>query len=259
MSTSRVQRASDSPFVEAITHVTYDSHVHDMTTPDGLWDLVIQKYAGKIAVLQTGLITRPVALDYGPGDEYLSISFKPGVFMPRLPGVQMVDTGVARPTLSKRSFALDSEAFEIPTFENAEGLVERLVRRDVIVRDEIVGGRGRGPSGGHVLANGAASLPVDAWLTAQAARTDPAGGAGRHDAGGGATGGGRGRRPRLRGPGAPDTIAEALHGAHTRRDRESASETLTAQHHQGAQCRFCSRPRGTGLPIVPSWISLRSA
>ena len=99
---------------------------------------MIQRHAGKIAVLQTGLITKPVALDYLEGDEYLSISFKPGVFMPRLPGVRMVDTAVFRPLTSRRAFALDSEELEIPTFENAEGLVDRLVKRDIIVRDEIV-------------------------------------------------------------------------------------------------------------------------
>jgi Helix-turn-helix domain len=140
MSVRREQRGADSSFVEAITRVTYDTAVHDVTTPDGQWDIVIQRHRNKIAVLQTGLITRPVALDYSAGDTYLSISFKPGVFMPRLPGARMIDTAVLRPTTSKRSFALDSEVLEIPTFENAEGLVDRLIRRGIIVRDEIVEG-----------------------------------------------------------------------------------------------------------------------
>jgi AraC-like DNA-binding protein len=138
MTVHRDERGSDSPFIAAITHVRYGVACDDVTTPDGLWDIVIQRHAGRIAVLQTGLITKPVALDYLEGDEYLSISFKPGVFMPRLPGVQMVDKAVIRPLTSRRAFALDSEELEIPTFENADSLVDRLVKRDIIVRDEIV-------------------------------------------------------------------------------------------------------------------------
>jgi AraC-like DNA-binding protein len=138
MTVHRDERGSDSPFIAAITHVRYGVACNDVTTPDGLWDIVIQRHAGKIAVLQTGLITKPVALDYLEGDEYLSISFKPGVFMPRLPGERMVDKAVFRPLTSRRAFALDSEELEIPTFENADSLVDRLVKRDIIVRDEIV-------------------------------------------------------------------------------------------------------------------------
>src|SRR6185295_13403205 len=57
-----------------------------------------------------------------------------------LPGQRMVDRGIERPTPSPRSFWLDQEQLEIPTFDNAEGLVDRLVRRGVLVRDEIVEG-----------------------------------------------------------------------------------------------------------------------
>jgi hypothetical protein len=133
-------RASDSPLVERITHVSYERACHDVTTPDGCWDIVVQRIEGRVVVLQTGVITGPVALDYGEGDEYLSISFKPGVFMPRLPGAEMLDRGLPRPTPSARAFVLDAETLEIPTFENAEGLVDRLVRRGIITRDEIVEG-----------------------------------------------------------------------------------------------------------------------
>jgi AraC-like DNA-binding protein len=58
--------------------------------------------------------------------------------MPRLPGERMVDTAVVRPLTTERTFALDSEELEIPSFDNAEGLVERLMKHDVIVRDELV-------------------------------------------------------------------------------------------------------------------------
>lgn len=71
----RVRRGSDSPFVAAISHVSYEGRLPDSAIPDGLWDIVVQKHAGMIAVLQTGLITRPVELGYGSGDD-LRTSFR---------------------------------------------------------------------------------------------------------------------------------------------------------------------------------------
>lgn len=144
MSVVRKVRGSDSPFIERIAHVSYGSKIDDVTTPDGCWDLVVMRHAGRVAILRTGVITSPVSLGYDPGDEYLSISFKPGVFMPRTPGVAMVDKAHFLPTPSRRSFWIEGSALEIPTFENAEGLVERLVRGGIIVCDDIVEGLAAG-------------------------------------------------------------------------------------------------------------------
>jgi Helix-turn-helix domain len=140
MAVVRDVRASDSPLVQRITRVRFGSAWRGVTTPDGCWDIVVRRVGGRIELLQTGLITRPVELAYGAGDEYLSISFKPGVFMPRLPGKRMIDRGLLRPTPSSRTFRIEQDDLEIPTFDNAEGLVDRLVRRQLIVRDEIVEG-----------------------------------------------------------------------------------------------------------------------
>jgi len=140
VSVVRKVREAESPFIERITHVVYGSKVDDVTTPDGCWDIVVQRHRGRIAMLRTGIITAPVSLEYDAGDEYISISFKPGVFMPRTPGFEMVDRAHLLPTPSARSFWLEGSALEIPTFENAEGLVDRLVRGGIIVCDDIVDG-----------------------------------------------------------------------------------------------------------------------
>ena len=98
VSIHREERGADSTFVERITLVRYDRTVDDWTTPDGCWDIVIRRVRGRVEVLQTGLITRPIRLDYEAGDECVCISFKPGVFMPHLPGSAMLNRGVVRPT-----------------------------------------------------------------------------------------------------------------------------------------------------------------
>ena len=138
MSVRRDVRASDSPLVERITRVRFAEDWQGVTTPDGCWDLVVRRVGGRVELLQTGVITRPIDLSYAAGDEYLSISFKPGVFMPRLPGKQMVDRGHMHPTPSPRTFHLLGDELELPTFDNAEALIARLVGRRMLVRDDIV-------------------------------------------------------------------------------------------------------------------------
>jgi hypothetical protein len=118
----------------------FDGEGADLTTPDGCWDIVIMRRQGQVAVLQTGVITRPVALDFACGDEYVCISFKPGVFMPGTSGESMVDRAFIRPVAGDRSFWFEGDQLEIPSFENAESLVARLTRRSALLRDEIVAG-----------------------------------------------------------------------------------------------------------------------
>jgi hypothetical protein len=139
MGVRRIQRESASGLVHAITHVSFDDDpAADLVTPDGLWDIVVVRHRGNVDVIQTGLITRPFVLPYGAGDEYLSISFKPGVYMPRMPGVRMTNRAIVRPGISPRAFQIESDTMEIPTFENADGLVDRLVAKGIIVRDDVV-------------------------------------------------------------------------------------------------------------------------
>lgn len=118
----------------------FDGDDLDVSTPDGCWDIVIMRQRGRVSVLQTGVITRPVTLDFSCGDEYVCISFKPGVFMPSTPGDSMVDRAFLRPIAGDGSFWFDGDRLEIPSFENVEGLVSRLTRRSALVRDEIVAG-----------------------------------------------------------------------------------------------------------------------
>lgn len=136
----RQERAADSCFVERVARAVFDGDEPDVTTPDGCWDIVVMRRRGRVSVLQTGVITRPVALDFSSGDEYLCISFKPGVFMPTAPGDGMVDRAFLRPVAGDRSFWFDGDRIEIPSFDNAEGLVRSLTRRSALVRDEIVAG-----------------------------------------------------------------------------------------------------------------------
>jgi AraC-like DNA-binding protein len=136
--TVRRQRQADCPFVREIRHVAYDGDAQDVSTPDGGWDLVFMQRAGVVQVLQTGIITRPVDLGYASGDAYLAITFRPGVFMPHVSAESMVDRGVLHGNPAAGRFRLGAENLEIPSFENAEGLVSRLIARGMLALDDVV-------------------------------------------------------------------------------------------------------------------------
>jgi Helix-turn-helix domain len=143
MEVTRLRRPSDSKLVEVVARVLYGgdgpdgAREPDVTLPDGLWDIAVIRHRGGIVVLQTGLITKPVLLPFDPGDEYLAISFRPGVVMPVLPGARTVDQGIVRES-RPRAFRVEADTFEIPTYDNAEALVDRLVRRGFLVFDDVV-------------------------------------------------------------------------------------------------------------------------
>jgi len=49
-------------------------------------------------------------------------------------------SALARPIAGDHSFWFEGDRLEIPSFENAEGLISGLTRRSALVRDEIVAG-----------------------------------------------------------------------------------------------------------------------
>jgi hypothetical protein len=136
--TARRQRPADCPFVREIHHVSYADDATDVSVPDGGWDLVFMKRSGVCQVLHTGLITKPVDLGYAPGDEYLAITFRPGVFMPKVEARAMVDRGVVLGPPVAGRFGIGAETLEVPSFENAEAMVKRLIARGVLALDEVV-------------------------------------------------------------------------------------------------------------------------
>lgn len=139
MDVKREIRRSDSPFVARVNRVTYIGDTRGVTTPDGTWDVVIRSRRGRVEVLLTGQIVQPITLDYEQGDSYVSVAFKPDVYLPQRPGSSMFNRGVFQPLAGEDSFWLDNERLEIPTFDNAEQFVARLACRGLIARDRVVG------------------------------------------------------------------------------------------------------------------------
>lgn len=131
-------RPVDSPLVESVSSVRFTTTGTTLMQPDGCWDIAIIKRGDDAFVLRTGLTTRPVVYEHEVGDEQLVISFKPHSFMPLMPGEVMRDEGVVLEKFGKSDFWIGTDVREIPTLENVDVFVDRLVRDGIVANNELV-------------------------------------------------------------------------------------------------------------------------
>lgn len=133
------ERLSDAPFVERIWR-SHSGNGGVMTSVAASnWELVVWKENGKTNLAARGPETHPTPSVQVPKDsESFGIIFKHGTFMPHLPISGLVNGAVTLPAASNHSFWLKSAAWEIPSYENADAFVDRLVRGGLLVRESIV-------------------------------------------------------------------------------------------------------------------------
>jgi hypothetical protein len=148
MGLNKITRPSDSPYLRAVTLYRCDEPATDLALPDESWDLVVMKHEGQLRVLLTGQTTRVVPLQFQPGDEFLTLSFRASAFLRTAPAETMLDQGTILPMLTSRTFRLGADPLEIPRFENAEDLAARLVKIGLLENDSLVAGvlEGRPPA-----------------------------------------------------------------------------------------------------------------
>ena len=132
------ERPSDSPFVENVWRSRSEEGGNFISMAINQWQMVVTRLKGRVRVTIRGPETKSSPA-YCPDDaEFFGILFKFGTFMPNLPLSRLVDKDMDLPEAAVRSFWLDSSAWEIPTFDNADVFVNRLVRNGLLVREPIV-------------------------------------------------------------------------------------------------------------------------
>lgn len=92
--------------------------------------------------------TAPSAVACPAEGEWFAVRFRAGTFMPQFPVSRLLNNlGVTLPQPSKRAFLLDGKKWELPTFDNAEVFVERLMSKGLLGRDpEITAALTDGPA-----------------------------------------------------------------------------------------------------------------
>lgn len=131
-------RASDSQWVDTVwtcrsPHVTEMTSVASETVGLVFWEQAGRRFAA-ITGPETATGTAPVP----EGAEFVGIQLAVGVSLRRLATPALVDGGIELPGATRTTFRLDGGRWETPGPDDAEALVDRLVRGGVIVRDPLV-------------------------------------------------------------------------------------------------------------------------
>lgn len=132
-------RRSDSPWVDVVWTCTAEQ-VTEMTSVAGtrcglvFWEQEGRRYAG-VTGPETVTGTAPVP----EAATFVGIEFAIGTSLRGLPCSSLVDGGVELPDTTRRSFQIAGSRWETPGPDDAEALVEQLVRTGTVVRDPVVG------------------------------------------------------------------------------------------------------------------------
>ena len=132
-------RSANSSFVETIWRTHSEDAGTFTSTAASNWEMVITKFNGKTVITARGPETRASIADVPPNAEFFGIIFKLGTFMPHLPVKTLLDRQDA--TLleaSSKSFWLHGSAWELPSYENADVFVNRLIHQGILVRDPMI-------------------------------------------------------------------------------------------------------------------------
>jgi hypothetical protein len=110
-----------------------------MTSVAGVrWGLVFWEQAGRAYAGITGPETRTGTAPVPEGATFTGIEFAVGTSLRAVPTPALVDGGIGLPDTTRRTFRLDGARWETPGPDDAEALVESLVRAGIVVRDLLV-------------------------------------------------------------------------------------------------------------------------
>ncbi|MEZ4657840.1 MAG: hypothetical protein R2911_09720 [Caldilineaceae bacterium] len=133
------QRSSDSPYIAAVMQGHTVDAGSAIRPAELCWHMVFVREHGNLHPLLVGPLSTAGTAAWGDGAEILWVKFQPGVFMPHLPVDHLLDRETALPQGAGQSFWLNSSTWELPSYENVETFIARLVHDGVLVCDPIVG------------------------------------------------------------------------------------------------------------------------
>jgi hypothetical protein len=102
------------------------------------WGLVFWERDGTAYASITGPETRSGIAPVPAGATFTGIEFAVGTSLRAVPTPTLVDAGAELPDTTRRSFRLDGVRWQTPGPDDAEALVDRLVRAGAVTRDPLV-------------------------------------------------------------------------------------------------------------------------
>lgn len=131
-------RTSDSPWVESVWACRSEQVSVMTSVATETWGLVFWEQEGRPHAGITGPESRTGTAPVPEGAGFLGIQFAVGTSLRAMATPSLVDSGIVLPDVTGRAFWLDGAHRETPRPDDAEALVDRLVREGVVVRDPMV-------------------------------------------------------------------------------------------------------------------------
>lgn len=132
------RRSSPHPWIDTVWRtISLEDGVY-RATPDGSWDLILSYGPdGEPSLWLTGQATEPVDVPYSGGSHAVVVSFAAHVF---LPFEGQVLTGATTRLLPVQGdhFALNGVELPLPTFEDAETLVDKMIAAGLLKSNDLV-------------------------------------------------------------------------------------------------------------------------
>jgi AraC-like DNA-binding protein len=100
--------------------------------------MVWTRHKGQSTFTVRGPETKATPAELPAEAEWLGITFKLGTFLPDFPPGGLLDRQDLNLPAAGKSFWLGGSTWEVPTYENADTFISRLVRAELLVRDPLV-------------------------------------------------------------------------------------------------------------------------
>jgi AraC-like DNA-binding protein len=130
----------DTPFVDRLWRSHSEPSEEFISVAASHWEIIVVRQYGHAALVVRGPETYATRSPIPQEAEFIGIQFRIGTFMPCLALETLVDGALYLPSASSRSVLMNGSSWEIPTFDNADVFVDRLVREGLLVRDQLVQG-----------------------------------------------------------------------------------------------------------------------
>ena len=129
---------SDSPFIEKVWTSRSEPEPAFTSVAVSRWHIVITTRGNVTRLAVRGPETSATVTPIPTDTEFFGIVFRLGTFLPVMPLAGLVDRAVTLPAAGPNSVLFGGSVWEIPRPGNADVFVNRLVRRDLLLRDPIV-------------------------------------------------------------------------------------------------------------------------
>lgn len=132
------ERSSASPYVLRLWRAQSNGDGEFLSVAYPQWEIVVARVGGTLDVVIRGAETAATRASVPADGSWLGIRFRSGTVMKGINYAGMRDASIALQIAGENHIWLDGEAWEVPTFENADDFVARLARRGVLASDPIV-------------------------------------------------------------------------------------------------------------------------